>query len=67
MITVDREGFSWIRPVQGLEVIPAAGTAIARNGGRTLLTPYDDTVLIMPSRDPKPGTTAVRLARIRIA
>ena len=46
-----------------LEVIPEAGTVIARDGKRAVTTPYDDCVLVMPSLRLKPGQTAVRLGR----
>lgn len=50
---------------RGLEVIARAGTPIAFDGARTWTTPYDDTVLVMPSlRHRAPGTTMVRLGRI---
>ena len=44
-------------------MIPQAGTVIARDGGRAVATPYDDCVLIMPSRRLDKGATAVRLGR----
>ena len=40
-----------------------AGTVIAYDGTRPIRTPYDDCVLIMPSRRLAPGLTAVRLGR----
>ena len=48
--------------MHGLIVIPKAGTLLARDGGRDVRTPYDDCVLIMPTRRPK-GETAVRIGR----
>ncbi|HEY1506592.1 MAG TPA: peptidase M14, partial [Stellaceae bacterium] len=39
------------------------GTVIARDGGKEIRTPYDDCVLIMPSRRFARGQTAVRLGR----
>lgn len=48
----------------GLEVIARAGTPVAYDGDTVWRTPYDDTVLVMPSmRHLKPGTTMVRLGR----
>ena len=44
---------------------PKAGTVIARDGGRDIRTPYDDCVLIMPSRRLARGQTAVRLGTVR--
>lgn len=58
------EQFSFLLPVEGLGVIPRAGTAFARDGEQVFLTPYDDTVLVMPAmRRVRPGITAVRLGR----
>jgi len=48
----------------GGEVIARAGTVIATDAGRTVTTPYDDCVLVMPSlRQLRPGVTTVRLGR----
>lgn len=48
----------------GGEVIAKAGTVIATDAGRKVLTPYDDCVLVMPSlRQLRPGVTTVRLGR----
>jgi predicted deacylase len=56
--------FRFALPVQGLQVVPKAGTAVAVDGDKTWRTPYDDCVLVMPSlRHLKPGTTMVRLGR----
>jgi len=51
-------------PTVGLSVIPKAGTPIVQDGEQVWVTPYDDTVLVMPgTRNLKPGGTAVRLGR----
>jgi predicted deacylase len=51
-------------PPVGLAVIPQAGTPIVQDGDQVWVTPYDDTVLVMPgTRNLKPGGTAVRLGR----
>ena len=56
--------FRFERDYQGLECIPKAGTPVARDGDKVWKTPYDDTVLVMPSiAHLKPGTTMVRLGR----
>ncbi|MCH7793546.1 MAG: succinylglutamate desuccinylase, partial [Proteobacteria bacterium] len=47
----------------GLETIPTAGTVLAHDGDEPIVTPYDDCVLIMPSRRLQPGQTAVRFGR----
>ena len=44
-------------------MVPKAGTLLARDGDVEIFTPYDDCVLIMPTRRPKKGETAVRLGR----
>ena len=56
--------FHFLVPTVGLSVIPKAGTPIARDGEHVFVTPYDDTVLVMPgTNNLKPGGTAVRLGR----
>jgi predicted deacylase len=58
------EHFHFLLPTSGLQVVPKAGTPIARDGDRVWTTPYDDAVLVMPgTRNLKPGGTAVRLGR----
>ena len=54
---------AFVEEYQGLEVIPEAGTVIANDGDEPVRTPYDDCVLIMPSRRLVPGQTAVRFGR----
>ncbi len=56
--------FRFLVPIEGLGVVPKAGTPIARDGDRIWLAPYDDTVLVMPSlQHLRPGNTQVRLGR----
>jgi hypothetical protein len=62
-VTIASDAFAFTLPVRGLQTIPAAGTAYAIDGGAAIRTPYDDCVLIMPTRKPKRGETAVRLGR----
>jgi len=62
-VTVRSRGFRFVDDFQGLEVIPKRGTVIATEDDRPIATPYDDCVLIMPSRRLWPGHTAVRLGR----
>ena len=63
VVTVKAERFDFIQRYLGLEVIPAAGTVIGTDGDRPVTTPYDNCVLIMPSRRLTRGQTAVRLGR----
>jgi predicted deacylase len=62
-ITVNGGPFRFAAEFQGVEVIARRGTLIAHDGDEPLRTPYDDCVLIMPSRRLGPGLTAVRLGR----
>ncbi|MBM3570464.1 MAG: succinylglutamate desuccinylase [Alphaproteobacteria bacterium] len=62
-VTVESENFAFARDYRGMEVIAKAGTKLGTDGERPILTPFDDCVLIMPSRRLKPGQTAVRLGR----
>ena len=56
--------FHFLFPVHGLDVITQAGTPYAQDGDTVFTTPYDNTVLVMPSlRHGKPGHTMVRLGR----
>ena len=56
--------FRFLLPTAGLDVIAKAGTPLAQDGDHVWVTPYDDTVLVMPGvHNLKPGGTAVRLGR----
>jgi predicted deacylase len=63
-VTVRSPAFRFEREHAGLEVVPTAGTVIARDGQEPIATPYDDCVLVMPSQRLRPGLTAVRLGRL---
>jgi hypothetical protein len=62
-VTIESDAFAFVSPVEGLTVVRECGTLLARDGARRVVTPYDDCVLIMPTRRPKRGETAVRLGR----
>ena len=62
-VTIRHDVFTFAEPYVGLEVIPEAGTVLGHDGDEPVTTPYDDCVLIMPSRRLLPGQTAVRLGR----
>jgi len=62
-ITITSDAFAFVMPVQALGLIERAGTVLARDGDKLIRTPYDDCVLVMPTRRPRVGETAVRLAR----
>lgn len=64
-VTVENDHFRFVREFQGMDIIPHRGTLYAEDGDRPLVTPYDDCVLIMPTRLPLAGHTAVRLGRFR--
>jgi predicted deacylase len=63
VVTIETDGFAFATPASGLDVLPKGGTLLARDGDRDVFTPYDDCVLIMPTRRPRKGETAVRLGR----
>jgi predicted deacylase len=63
VVTIRHDEFRFAMPVSGLQVIPRAGTLLANDGGEPVLTPHDDAVLIMPTRRPRKGETAVRIGR----
>ena len=62
-VTIAGDRFEFVEDFRGLEVLTPKGTLIGRDGGREIRTPYDDCVLIMPSRRSGKGQTAVRLGR----
>jgi predicted deacylase len=62
-VTIASDRFEFADDFRGLEVLTPKGTLIGRDGGREVRTPYDDCVLIMPSRRSGRGQTAVRLGR----
>lgn len=62
-VTIKRDGFRFTADYRGLEVIERAGTVIGWDGDEAVTTPYDDCVLVMPSRRLNAGASAVRLGR----
>jgi hypothetical protein len=62
-VTIETDRFEFAQDYHGLEVIPKTGTVIAHDGGRAIRTPYDNCVLVMPTRRITKGQTAVRLGR----
>ena len=62
-VTVQSGSFRFTETYNGLEVIEKAGTVIGHDGSTAVATPYDDCVLIMPSRRLSRGGTAVRFGR----
>ncbi|HEY5210605.1 MAG TPA: succinylglutamate desuccinylase/aspartoacylase family protein [Stellaceae bacterium] len=62
-VTVAGPDFTFAPSFHGLSVVPKAGTPIARDGGRLVVTPYDDCVIIMPAASVERGQTAMRLGR----
>ena len=56
--------FHFLVPTSGLGVLPHAGTPFAQDGDAVWRTPYNNTVLVMPSTaHVKAGNTMVRLGR----
>jgi predicted deacylase len=63
-VTIATDRFRFLHAFRGMDTVARAGTLIACDGDRDILTPYDDCVLVMPSPSLRPGQTAVRLGRI---
>jgi hypothetical protein len=63
VVTIETDRFAFVSHVAGLTSVRMRGTLIARDGERDIRTPYDECVLIMPTRRPRKGETAVRLGR----
>jgi predicted deacylase len=62
-VTIATDAFAFVVPVHGLSAVARAGTLLAHDGDAEIRTPYDNCVLIMPTRRPRKGETAVRLGR----
>jgi len=62
-VTMRTDRFAFVAEYQGLEVIARAGTVIAHDGDTPVRTPYDECVLVMPTRRIAAGQTAVRFGR----
>ncbi|HEY7608130.1 MAG TPA: succinylglutamate desuccinylase/aspartoacylase family protein [Alphaproteobacteria bacterium] len=62
-VTIKSPEFRFAADYRGLEVIAKKGSVLGHDGREPVRTPYDDCVLIMPSRRLQPGQTAVRLGR----
>lgn len=62
-VTIRNDQFIFASDYRGLEVLPKKGTILGHDGGEPVETPYDNCVLIMPSRRLTKGQTAVRLGR----
>ena len=63
VVTIATDAFHFARPVDGLALIAQADTLLAQDGDVEVRTPYANSVLVMPTRRPKPGETAVRIGR----
>ena len=62
-VTIAADRFTFAGDYLGLEVLAKRGTLIGHDGTQPVTTPYDNCVLIMPSRRLTRGQTAVRLGR----
>lgn len=62
-VTAAGDGFVFAADYAGMATVPRAGTVIGYDQGRPVRTPYDDCILIMPSRKVLRGQTVVRLGR----
>jgi len=62
-VTITGDRFEFAGPFMGLEVLEKKGSLIGHDGDQEVRAPYDNCVLIMPSRRLVRGQTAVRLGR----
>ena len=62
-VTITGDRFEFAAPFMGLEVLDKKGSLIGHDGEQEVRAPYDNCVLIMPSRRLVRGQTAVRLGR----
>jgi predicted deacylase len=62
-VTITGDRFEFVEPYVGLEVLEKQGSLLGHDGVKEVRTPYDNCVLIMPSRRLVRGQTAVRLGR----
>ena len=62
-VTIASNSFRFAEPFVGLEVVKKAGTLIGWDADIEIRTPYDDCVMVMPSRRLVRGQTAVRFGR----
>jgi predicted deacylase len=62
-VTIQTDEFRFVRAVRGFEMIRESGTVYAVDGDVEIRTPHPDCILVMPTRKPKRGETAVRLGR----
>ncbi|MGH7006455.1 MAG: succinylglutamate desuccinylase, partial [Alphaproteobacteria bacterium] len=62
-VTIKSDHFRFAGNYRGLEVIAKRGAILAHDGDEAITAPYDNCVLIMPSRRLVQGQTAVRLGR----
>jgi succinylglutamate desuccinylase len=62
-VTAQTDGFAFLRPLRGGEIMPERNTLIALDGEAEIRTPHAECLLVMPSPRVMRGHTAVRLAR----
>lgn len=62
-VTIETDEFRFTESFSGMEVIEKKGTLIGWDGSTEVRTPYDNCVLIMPSRRLRRGESAVRFGR----
>lgn len=67
-LVADSMDFRFADAYTGLETFEKAGTVIGWQDGRSVVTPYDNCVLVMPSlRQLRPGATVARFGKLQVA
>jgi len=63
VVTIETDEFEFAQQFTGGEILPKAGTPLGTDGEKSIVTPYEDCMLVMPTKRLWKGQTAVRLAR----
>lgn len=62
-VSAETAEFRFVEKFIGLERFAKKGAVVAMDGGKTVVTPHDDCVLIMPTQNPRKGERVLRFAR----
>lgn len=63
-VTATTDAFRFVEDFIGCETFARKGAPIAMDGAASIVTPYDDCVLIMPNHRSRAGQRAARFARV---
>lgn len=63
-VTARTDDFRFVEPFVGFEQFEKKGSVVALDGGREVVTPYDDCILVMPNHRARANQRALRFARM---